>query len=68
METLIVRPNKNKLKALKEILENIEIPFETKNDRIYNEDFEKKLRKSDAAFAKGEYTVITPDLKKIIRL
>ncbi len=69
METLIIRPNKNKLIALKETLENMEIPCVTTNDRIYNEAFEKKLRKSDAAFAKGEYTVITPDdLKKKIRL
>ena len=61
METLIVRPNKNKLKALKEILKNMEIPFETTNDRIYNEVFEEKLRKSDASFANGEYTVITTE-------
>ncbi len=55
--------------ALKETLKNMEIPFETTNVRIYNKDFEKKLRKSDATFAKGEYTVITPDdLKKKIRL
>ena len=61
METLIVRPNKTKLKALKEILKSMEIPFETTNDRIYNEAFEEKLRKSDASFAKGEYTVITTE-------
>lgn len=39
----------------------MEITFETKNDRIYNEVFEEKLRKSDASFAKGQYTIITTE-------
>ncbi|MFZ1748750.1 MAG: DUF2683 family protein, partial [Saprospiraceae bacterium] len=56
---LIVRTDKRKLKAVKEILKNMEIPFEITNDMMYNERFEAKLRKSDESFAKGEFEVIT---------
>jgi flagellar biosynthesis/type III secretory pathway M-ring protein FliF/YscJ len=59
METLIVRTDKQKLKAVKEVLNNMNIPFEITSDRMYNQAFEDKLRKSDEAFAKGEFTVIT---------
>jgi hypothetical protein len=44
---------KQSCQVLKETLKNIEIPFETTNDRIYNEAFGEKLRKSDASFPKG---------------
>lgn len=47
--------------ALKEILKSMQIPFETENDRIYIEAFEEKLKRSDASFAKGEYTVFTTE-------
>jgi hypothetical protein len=61
MDTLIVRPDKKKLKAVKEMLKKMEIPFETTSDRIYNEAFEEKLKRSDASFAKEEYTVFTTE-------
>lgn len=59
IETLIVRTEKQKLKAVKEVLKNLNIPFEITSDRMYNQAFEEKLRKSDESFSKGDFTVIT---------
>jgi len=39
----------------------MKIPFKTTNDNIYNEAFEEKLKRSDASFTKGEYTVFTTE-------
>jgi hypothetical protein len=59
MNDIIVKPkNKAQIKALKEILKNMEIEFEDVREEIYNPEFVHDVTKAKEDVEAGKYTVI----------
>ena len=62
MNDIIVKPkNKAQIKALKEILKNMEIEFEDVRIEIYNPEFVADVMKAKEDLKSGKYTVIVVD-------
>ena len=62
METLLVYPeNTKQLKALKAVMEALNVKFEKKEDSSYNPEFVKKIERGQKDFEEGKYTTISLD-------
>ncbi len=62
MNDIIVKPkNKAQIKALKEILKNMEIEFEDVIKETYNPEFVADVLKAKEEHKSGKYTVIDVD-------
>jgi hypothetical protein len=60
METLIIRlDDKQKAKALKIILNAMQISFEDKAEKPYCKEFVEKIKKGEAEFNSGDHITIT---------
>jgi len=61
METLIVHPeNKEQLKAVKAVLKELKVEFETRKSP-YDPQFIEKIEKGEQEFKEGKYTSISLD-------
>ena len=62
METLLVYPENNKqMKALKAVMEALNVRFEKKEESPYDAQFVAKIKRGDEDILKGNTTKITLD-------